>query len=344
MNRRELLLYTLQNQYLLQKADRNTVVSGLCGLQAQFANNPSYALRIRASDFSEDNWDKGLVKVWTHRNTIHVILQEELGLYLSAKGVQREWTESWWGIPVKVKPYWSAFIREKVAEGICGREGLKEACRLAGMEEDLLGCVFNGWGGLIKEMSYRGLIAYEPGTQKHFLLPKEPVWMDRDEARCILMERYFTHYGPATAEDCAAFTGWRLTEVRSLLRRADLPLQSVECEGTAYYYIGSLRAERGLPSCVYLAGFDQLLMGYKDRSRFMEPEDGPLAVNQAGIVFPGILLYGRLRARWKWEGGRLLITPYRPLSEHDCRLIAAAGRRLFASRKMEVLFQKPCRG
>lgn len=126
------------------------------------------------------------------------------------------------------------------------------------MEEDLLGCVFNGWGGLIKEMSARGLIAYEPGTQKRFLLPKEPVWMDRDEARCILMERYFTHYGPATAEDCAAFTGWRLTEVRSLLRRADLPLQSVECEGTAYYYIGSLRAERGLPSCVYLAGFDQL--------------------------------------------------------------------------------------
>ena len=105
MNRRELLLYTLQNQYLLQKADRNTVVSGLCGLQAQFANNPSYALRIRVSDFSEDNWDKGLAKVWTHRNTIHVILQEELGLYLSAKGVQREWTESWWGIPVKVKPY-----------------------------------------------------------------------------------------------------------------------------------------------------------------------------------------------------------------------------------------------
>jgi hypothetical protein len=28
-------------------------------------------LRIRASDFNEDTWDKGLVKIWSFRKTLH---------------------------------------------------------------------------------------------------------------------------------------------------------------------------------------------------------------------------------------------------------------------------------
>ena len=39
-------------------------------------------------------------------------------------------------------------------------------------------------------------------------------------ARRILLERYFTHFGPATVEDCAAFTGYRVKEVWDLLRKA----------------------------------------------------------------------------------------------------------------------------
>lgn len=74
----------------------------------------------------------------------------------------------------------------------------------------------------------------------------------------------------------------------------------------------------------------------------MDPGDRLLAVNQAGIVYPGILLHGRLRARWKKEGGRLRITPFHPLSDASRRLAAAGGRRLFADEKLEVIFDNPC--
>lgn len=343
ISKKELLLYALQNQYLLEKGTKRDVLTGLCGLQAQFANNPRYALRIRARDFAEESWSEGLVKVWTHRNTIHVVRAEELGLYLSAKDAHGPWTESWWGIPAEVKPRWCVFIREKVAAGISEREALKQACRRAGMEEELVKRVFHGWGGLIKEMSDRGLIAYCGGTEKRFVLPEEPVWMGRDEARLCLMERYFTHYGPATLEDCAAFLGYRITEVRDLLRRAPLPLKTVACQGKDYYYLGDLYAGRALPACVYLAGFDQLLLGYRDRTRFLAPEDRILAVNQAGIAYPGILLHGRLRARWKKEPGKLRITPFYPLSAAAQRLAEAGGRRLFAKEKLEVTWETPCR-
>ena len=341
MKRRELLSCSLQNQFLTEKGNRLEILSELCGLQAQFAANPREALRIRARDFSEDSWSEGLLKVWTFRNTIHVIRADELGLFLSAKGDNGPWGESWWGVPAAVKPYWSEFIREKVAAGVEEREALKAECRRAGMDEELLGRVFHGWGGLIKEMSDRGLIAYRPGAGKRFFLPEPPEWMDRDEARRILLERYFRRFSPASAEDCATFTGFGLPEVRGLMKT--LPLRSVEAEGKEYFFLGVLPRPRPLPACVYLAGFDQLLMGYKDRTRLLDPEDKLLAVNQAGIAYPGILLYGRLRARWKKEPGRLLITPYHPLSPAACRLAAAAGRRLFGQKELPVVFLPPCR-
>ena len=343
IDRQELLLHTLQNQYLLEKGERLDVLSGLCGLQAQFANNPRYALRIRVRDFSEESWSAGLLKIWSHRNTIHVIREDELGLFLSAKGHNLAWGESWWDIPVKVKPYWAAFIREKVAGGIDEREAVKRECRRAGMEESLVKRVFHGWGGLIKEMSDRGMIAYRPGTEKRFFLPEEPAWMDRDEARLELMRRYFERFGPATEADCAAFTGYRITEVRELLRRGGLPLRSVDMGGAPHFYLGRLHAACSLPDCIYLAGFDQLVMGYKDRSRFLEHEDKPLAVNQAGIVYPGILLHGRLCARWKKEPGRLSITPFRPLTSALKDIAAAGGRELFADEQVEIVFLEPCR-
>ena len=57
----QLLCVRLKNQFLIERAPCATVVSALCGLQAQFANNLKYALRIRGSDFDESSWDDGLV-------------------------------------------------------------------------------------------------------------------------------------------------------------------------------------------------------------------------------------------------------------------------------------------
>lgn len=344
LTRQELLRATLGAHFLLERGSRLDVLSGLCGLQAQFAANPAYALRIRARDFDARGWGEGLVKVWTLRGTIHVVRADELGLHLSARDRRGPWRPSRWrNIPVELMPRWADFICERVAEGIDGRDELKEACRRAGMDEELLGQVFNGWGGLLKDMSDRGMIAYRPGIEKRFMLPPPIEWMGREEARLEVLRRYFAHFGPATPQDCAAFTGWGLTEVRALLRRGGLPLREVSCDGVSYLCLGEpadgVEGARGLPRCVFLAGFDQLVLGYRDRSRFMDAGDARLVTNAAGIVFPTVMLRGRLRARWKKEPGRLVVTPFRPLSVTDQQAVSARGRRLFSDeRGLEVEF------
>ena len=105
------------------------------------------------------------------------------------------------------------FIRQQIELGTTQREALKQVCRQAGLGQPLVEKVFYGWGGLIKEMCDRGWIAYQSGTEKSFVLPQVE-WMETEQARHILLERYFQTYGPATWADCAWFTGWKMAEIR----------------------------------------------------------------------------------------------------------------------------------
>ncbi len=338
LDKRELLYFSLQGLHLLKKADKADVISDLMGLQAQFANNPKVALRIRARDFKETDWDKGLVKIWSFRSTLHVVAVDELPLYLSARGMSGAWEDSWFGLKKEVKPYWSAYLLDCIRSGTAEREALKAACRKQGMAEEMVGQVFQGWGGLLKEMCDRGMIAYETGTAKRFV-PLNPVtFTGRDEARMTLISRYFSAFAPATLDDCAAFTGYGKREVVRLIEKSGLPLKSVQCDGTTYYHLHELNGDGKIPSCLFLSGFDQLFMGYKDRGRMMDERDKRNVITQTGIVFPTVLINGRMKARWKKEGATLTVTPFQTFTQKQREAVQKNAAKLFPDEKVDVAF------
>jgi hypothetical protein len=329
VDKRGLLAASLHNQRLLKKAPCKQIVSDLCGLQAQFANNPKYALRIRGSDFDEKHWQAGLVKTWTFRGTLHAVPETELGLFLSARGAPGEWHDAW-GLEGGRLHYWADFITEQIGAGIRGREALKERCRGTGMTEEEEGKVFHGWGGVFYEMSRRGLIAYQCSTAKEFVSCGDIQWPERDEARAVLLRRYFQAFGPASIEDCMYFTGYRRREIDTLLNQFEITLRSILCGGKEYFYAGTFPAGGDIPQCIFLAGFDQLLMGYRDRSRMLDDRFKKDVTTCSGIVHPTVLLKGRLMAKWKKDGKKLIITPFAPISSRDKRIISETGEGLFA--------------
>ncbi|MDR3138469.1 MAG: winged helix DNA-binding domain-containing protein [Treponema sp.] len=337
IDKKALLFISLHRQQLLEKAPCKTVVSNLCGLQAQFANNPKYALRIRGSDFDEKHWHEGLVKTWTLRGTLHTILSKELGLFLSARGALDGWHPAW-NLESRRMEYWSDFLLEQIAGGIYEREALKRRCVKKGMAPEELQNVFHGWGGLIYEMSRRGLIAYHPGTVKRFVLCRDVAWIGKDEARAVLLRRYFQVFGPATIEDFRYFTGYKSREIKTLLGQLSAELSGLSCGGKEYWYLGELPGFGELPSCVFLSGFDQLLMGYLDRSRLMDEQFKPAVTTNTGIVFPTVLLRGRVQAKWKKDGRTLYITPFSVLKKKEKSLIAETGEEIFAGGIRETLF------
>lgn len=321
-----LLKSALQRTHTLAPAPRREVVRDLLGLQAQFARNPELSLRLRGAEVG-GAWDEGLVKIWAHRGTMYVVNRSELGLYLSAAGHGGPFQDGWWGMTAGEQADWAPFLLEQLAEGPRSRNELKDACRRAGMAEDLLPRAFYGWGGLIKEMVWRGMVVCSTGTDKSYSLAGPVDWMDRDDARRILIRRYFRTFGPATRRDCAAFFGYPLKELNPLLREILPELDRMTLGGEEYYFVGPL-PEVEVPDCVLLPGFDCLVMAYRDRARLIDPVHLKKLVNVAGIVFPAAILRGRVRARWKLERDSMTVTPFERLYKKDEAALRWTAKRM----------------
>lgn len=340
MTDNEMLLYnSLLGLHLLDRADTHTVASDLMGLQAQFANYPKASLRIRATDYDEADPFRGLVKIWSHRGTMHLVPEDELGLHLAALDNGGPFADGAWGISRADAAYWAAFLEEEIGGGNRTRDGLKTACTRAGMGEELLRQVFYGWGGLIREMVTRGRIVCGTGTQKEYFLPEGVTWVDRDQARRIFLRRYFEHYGPATVADCRYFfSNWRKGDMDPLLHELLPSLVCTELGGKRYYSFREPMRDGALPPCVLVPGFDQLVLGYRDRTRMIDVRFLRELTNISGIVFPSVLVRGRIRARWKLAGERFLVTSFDTRLKKDEAAIRRKVREVFGRQVKEIVF------
>ena len=340
MTDKEMLLYnSLHGLHLLSKADTHTVVSDLMGLQAQFANYPKASLLIRASDYRANDPFCGLVKIWSHRGTMHLVPEDELGLHLAAFDNNGPFADGYWGISRADAERWAPFIEEEIGQGNNTRDGLKEACRRKDMGEELLHQVFYGWGGLIREMVARGRIVCGTGTQKEYYIPNGIEWMDRDQARRVFLRRYFEHYGPATVSDCRYFFGnWKRADMDPLLNQLLPELVCTVVEGKRYYSLHEPVTDAALPECLLIPGFDQLVLGYKDRERMIDKRFLKELTNVAGIVSPSLLIRGRIRARWKLLGDELVVTSFDRRLKKDEVAIRRKVREIFGKQIKQIVF------
>ncbi|MDR1642789.1 MAG: winged helix DNA-binding domain-containing protein, partial [Clostridiales bacterium] len=161
-----------------------------------------------------------------------------------------------------------------------------------------IGSAFHGWGGLFYECNRRGFTGSLPGTAKRYFIMNAEL-VETEAARREIMKRYFTHYGPASIDDFLAFTGHKKTEVKELLKEKVLEMTEVECEGKKLYVQGEMPENGKIPKCLFLAGFDQMIMGYKDRTSILRDEWKRSLITVSGIVLPPLMLDGNIVGRWK---------------------------------------------
>ena len=329
MVREELQLRQLAGQHLLCPSEPLYVVKDLCGLQAQFLSNALHSLRLRSGSEQSD----GLVKSWTIRGTVHVFAAEDLPLFLH-KGRSHflrpcDTLEADDGITKERKQYFADLIVEKVSEGVDTREELKAACTAAGMTEREGERIFDPWGGTIRALCEAGILCHKVQEKKAFMIcpPFEP--LEEETARLELARRYFTHYGPATVKDAAYFFGTTQAQVKKWL--AWLPVTAELCEGRTYFSVEtSMDVPGALPACIFLAGFDPLMLGYEKKESLYLPQEHLRGIfNLAGIVMPAVLLHGRVVGRWKRRGRKVEVTLFEPVADADKRTITEAAALLW---------------
>lgn len=341
----ELKIRQLTNQHLLDSADKMTVVRDLCGVQAQFFPNAMHSLRIRCNDFDKNTVADGLVKNWSVRGTVHVFAESDLPLFIRCNNGEAYRKNEWggytfwndgrrvWALTPERQKFFANIIVEAVSKKAYTRDELKEICRAHGMVAEEADSMFEAWGGGIRELCERGFMHYVVQEKKAYIASPEFKPIPEEEAKLEIARRYFTNMGPATIHDAMYYTGAKQAEVKNWLKI--LPVESFDCEGKTYYYIPNGKCyDKEIPPCIFLAGFDQLMLGYQKKESIYLPQEHLRGIfNLAGIVMPPILLRGMVVGKWKKKNENLTCTLFEAVSDREKKIICDTAEGLWGSMK-----------
>ncbi len=142
-----------------------------------------------------------------------------------------------------------------------------------------------------------------------------------DEALAQLALRYFTGHGPATVQDLVWWSGLSTKEVRAGLEAAKPALQHAQLDGRDYWMApGALDLppfDPDAPQFHLASGFDELLLGYKDRGATITAEDARRIQPGGNLVFrPVVLRDGVVVGGWqrtvRKKGVAVAVEPFGP--------------------------------
>jgi hypothetical protein len=225
-----------------------------------------------------------------------------------------------------------------------GRRPLLEAFRRAGLDTSGERGAF-----LLRRLAGEALIAVGPprGTEQTFVLladwAPDALRLDRDDALRELATRYFSGHGPATVPDLAWWSGLTLGDARAAVALAgdalepfgDGLLQSADRPQSETARRGDVRL---------LPGFDELLLGYRDRSASLTADQSGLVVPSSnGRFLPILTIDGRVAGTWSRSSVNsgpvmLIVRPFVPLTsaalDAVVRRARAYGR--FLDREVEI--------
>jgi hypothetical protein len=170
------------------------------------------------------------------------------------------------------------------------------------------------------------------GKQQTFTLLEE--WspkvraLDSDAALAELTLRYFQGHGPATLPDFVWWSGLKISDARTGLALVSAQLESVTVNDTVYWMNPATLSRIG-PVVSLLPGFDEYLLGYRDRSAALDPLDArKIQPGSNGIFAATIVIDGKITGTWKRVFAKksvaISIDLFRSLTKAEARALEEA--------------------
>jgi hypothetical protein len=314
---RDLARLRLRNQRLLDSPAGSPAdaVRWMLALQAQDYAGALWSIGVRAPGSRVDEvtaaLDEGrIVRSWPMRGTLHVTAPEDLPWMLELIGPRMLATIA----PRRRQLGITDITLGTAADLIRGElEGGRAATRpelFAALERAGESTGAQRGINLLGALCQSRVLCLGPrrGAQHTFVLFDE--WLprvaprDREDALRELALRYFRSHGPATAKDLAWWTQLLVSDMRVAVASARDDLEELEVDGVAYYQAADSPAARGeddgRPVTLALPGFDELLLGYRDRAASLEPEWAERVVpGKNGLFLPTIVDDGHVVGTWR---------------------------------------------
>lgn len=195
-----------------------------------------------------------------------------------------------------------------------------------------------------------GVICFsaQRGRQQTFALLDE--WApdaakkSRDEALAELAKRYFNSRGPATLQDYMWWSGLAAADARAGLEMIKPQLEQKTVAGQIYWLPKDISVPRHASGIAHaLPGFDEYLLGYKDRRAVLDAAHAAqVCPGGNGMFASTIAVNGRIIGVWKRtlkkQSVVITATPFTKLREAEKELFAGAVRRYGDFLGMPVVF------
>jgi Winged helix DNA-binding domain len=344
---REVALLRLVAQRLAGPASATPgdAVRGMLALQGQDWPGVRLSVALRTAGGTRDAvlaavQDGELVRTWPFRGTLHLVAAEDVRWLLDLTAPR--------GL-VTIGPRLRALgldeatlerARGLVTGALAGGGRLRRDALLALLREGGLDTADQRGAHVVIHLCLTGVLCLGPvdGAHQQFVLMDE--WVapgrsrEREEALGELALRYFASHGPASAEDLARWTGLLKGDVRTAVALARPQLEPIAVDGVEQLMDPGtperLAASRAQAAGVHLLpGFDELLLGYRDRSATLDEALAAQVVPGSNGMFMATVVRGG-RVVGLWRRGKGAAVDVMPLTTFSPTLVAAIERRVRA--------------
>ncbi|MBN2378718.1 AlkZ family DNA glycosylase [candidate division WOR-3 bacterium] len=309
-----------------------TVISHICGINAQSARAAYISLWSRVRNFKRTQYDdalykdRRLVRTWLMRGTVHTVpaseyptYQKALESYQVARREKNEYDLEKMGFGLD--PGSRTKLEERIVE-LLRNDNLtvNELLEKSGSILEGLSEKGRRWRVVhaVRLLSNKGIICHaeHTGPWYHFKENRFTTlerWLggmklgeiDEVEARARLAIKYFAGYGPATIADFAYWSGLKSADAKRAFEMIKPKLVEVKVDGASNWLLAQdsdilvdTKEDSDYP-VRFLPEFDSLIMGHKDKSRILADERRQKVFLRLADVAPVFFFEGKVAGTWK---------------------------------------------
>lgn len=312
MTTSELIAHRLHAQMIAAPSlsEPLAVVRHMGAVQAQDYGQALWAIGLRTKGATKTTIEQAvangsIVRTWPMRGTIHFVPGEDARwmLSLSTPRIISGARSRLAGVGLDEAVFDKArTILEKALPGKqLTRPELMQALASGGLDvSDQRGYL------MLWYWSQRGVTCIGPmrGKQQTFTLldelaPKQRQFT-KEEGIAVLARRYFASHGPATLADFCTWASLTKTEVVPVMSQLGSHVIKENIQGIEYWFSTDVAAVRpeSVSDTYLLAGFEEYLLGYKDRSAVLQTGH-TVAPYKNGVFFPIMVHDGQVVGTWK---------------------------------------------